>query len=219
VDVIPKFINTPLDVLALGLFDLIAPLALGVASIDGRIDLSERQVITSYFVKEWGYDPSFVEKGVAFTESKLADYKIKTLAEMLAEFQKKNPDCNYKMMSNEIVEFLRSVIEADGKIDEREEMAVERVMKTFETVGKFNFKEMFETASNTMTSSLCTAKVKSIELASKTAETASEVVDSLKEHGEKTAKMLSEVSDTTVAHGKRLCECIISKCSKQHGVE
>ena len=49
VTVIPDFINTPMDVLALGLFDLMAPLALKIADIDGEIHKNERAIIESYF--------------------------------------------------------------------------------------------------------------------------------------------------------------------------
>ena len=52
VTVIPRFINTPLDVLALGLFDLLAPLTLKVIEVDGRIDNAKRELIHAYFVKE-----------------------------------------------------------------------------------------------------------------------------------------------------------------------
>jgi hypothetical protein len=45
VTVIPNFINTPLDVLALGLFDLLVPLALKVAAVEGSADESKRQRI------------------------------------------------------------------------------------------------------------------------------------------------------------------------------
>ena len=45
VTVIPDFINTPMDVLGLGLFDLIAPLALKVANVDEYIDDLERNHI------------------------------------------------------------------------------------------------------------------------------------------------------------------------------
>lgn len=145
VDVIPKFINTPLDVLALGLFELIAPLALKVAKVDDRIDDAEKQAIRSYFVKEWGYDQRFIEEGIAFFESRLTEYTIKNLAKTLAEFQKQNPDCNHKSMSKDIMSLLNTIVESDGKIDEREEMAVEKVKKIFEEVGRINIKKIIIT--------------------------------------------------------------------------
>lgn len=139
--VIPEFINTPLDVLALAIFDLLTPLALKISNVDGNIDESERNTINNYFVKEWGYDERFVTEGISFTESKLSDFSIKELAKTLAEFKKENPDCNYKSMSREILTFLQNIIESDGRIDEREEMAIERVQTIFEETGKFSFKK------------------------------------------------------------------------------
>jgi len=141
VTVIPEFINTPLDILGLALFDLIVPLALKLANIDGVIDQSEKKVITRYFVKEWGYDPVFVEKGIEYTETKLSDFSIKALAYNLAEFKKQNPDCNYKIMSKDILEFLTEITEADGRVDEREEMAINLVKNIFSDVGALNLKK------------------------------------------------------------------------------
>ena len=42
VDMIPKYINTPIDVLGAALMDLLGSLALRVAAIDGRIDRPQR---------------------------------------------------------------------------------------------------------------------------------------------------------------------------------
>ena len=141
VTTIPDFINTPLDVLALGLFDLMAPLAMKVASIDGAIDDSEKEVISEYFVKQWGYDADFVCEGMSFIESRLSDFSVKELALSLAKFNKYNKDCNFKSMSRDILEFLREVIAADGRVDEREEMAIEKVQAVFDEVVRFNINE------------------------------------------------------------------------------
>ena len=131
VTVIPKFINTPMDELAIGLFDLIAPLALKIAAVDSHIDETERNLISSYFVTEWGYDQDFISEGILFIESKLPDFSIKEQAQMLAEFKKANPDCNYEPMSQEILHFITDIMEADGRINEREELAIEEVRIIF----------------------------------------------------------------------------------------
>ena len=50
--VIPKFINTPLDVLGSTLFGLMMPLALKVAVADGEVSAKERLCIRNYFVEQ-----------------------------------------------------------------------------------------------------------------------------------------------------------------------
>ena len=125
--VIPEFINTPMDILALGLFDLMAPLALKVAIVDGCVDVSEKLYISRYLVKEWGYNEKFVTDAISLTENNLTSFNIKDLAYSIAEFQKVNPDCNYEEMSSEIISFLKGVMESDGRIDEREEFAIEKL--------------------------------------------------------------------------------------------
>lgn len=137
--VIPDFINTPMDVLAIGLFKLIAPLVMKIADADGHIDEVERDHINNYFVKEWGYDKTFVTGGLALIESDLSEFSIKELAITLAEFKKANPDCNYGSMSKEIVGLLRNTMEVNGVIDEREEMAIKKVQNIFEEVNATAF--------------------------------------------------------------------------------
>jgi tellurite resistance protein len=142
VTTIPDFINTPIDILALGLFDLMAPLALKIASIDGDIDISEKEVIISNLTREWGYNSTFVRMGLDFAEKNLSEHSIKDTAKALAEFKKQNKDCNYKEMSQDIIEFLKEIIASDGIIDEREEMAIEKIKEVFSETGKFKFKDM-----------------------------------------------------------------------------
>lgn len=138
--VIPEFINTPLDVLGIGLFDLMAPLAMKVAHIDGQIDPSERETIRHHLVYEWGYSEDFVERGLAFVTSRLDDYHVGSTAKTLAAFSRDNPDCNFDAMCQDTMAFIRDVTSADGQIDEREEMALERIAATFAAEGKFSFK-------------------------------------------------------------------------------
>jgi len=141
VTVIPNFINTPLDVLALGLFDLLVPLALKVAAIDGIIEEAERRRIHDYFVTEWGYDPKFVVAGINYIESILSGLSIKELAQTMAEFASENPDCNFKLMSQEILGFLRNIVQIDGRIDSPDEQAIAEIEAIFNSVNKFSLQK------------------------------------------------------------------------------
>ena len=136
VTVIPKFINTPLDVLALGLFDLLAPLALKVIAVDGNIVDAKRKLIHDYFVREWGYDSDFTAEGIRYTESRISEFSIKSLAQTLAEFTRENRDCNFQMMSQEILGFLSSIVAADGKLDRRQEIEIEKIKAIFKSASK-----------------------------------------------------------------------------------
>lgn len=136
--VIPDFINTPLDVLGLGLFDLMAPLAMKVADVDGHVHESEVDAIKHYFVRRWGYSEQFVDRGLEFVSQKIHDYDIKTSAATLGAFARDNPDCKANLMLTDIKSFLTEVMEADGRIDEREEMAIERVEKMFAEEMRFS---------------------------------------------------------------------------------
>lgn len=136
--VIPNFINSPLDVLGLGLFDLMAPLAMKVAAVDGHVHESELDAITNYFVRRWGYSEQFVTRGLQFVTQNINDYDIKTAAATLGAFARDNPDCKANVMLADIKSFLREVMEADGRVDEREEMAIERIDKVFSEEMRFS---------------------------------------------------------------------------------
>ena len=138
VTVIPKFINTPLDVLALGLFDLLAPLALKVTAVENRVDTVNRQLIHNYFVNEWGYDSAFVTEGIRYTESRINEFSIRSLAQTLAEFTRENRDCNFKLMSQEILVFLGNIVATDGKLSKHQKMEIENIKSIFNSAGKFS---------------------------------------------------------------------------------
>ena len=134
VEVVPVFINRPVDCLALGLFDLMMPLALKIAKADGEIGDDERSRIKEYFTKSWGYDPSLVALGIDWVEEGLPAFEIEDVAKALAVFARDEPDCNYSVMTGKIVTFLKELIEADGRIHPNEERELERVRELFERI-------------------------------------------------------------------------------------
>ena len=131
IDTVPKFINTPLDLLAATLLDLIGALAVRIASIDGVVDEAERDAIIEHFTNAWGLDEVYVRRAVDLLFEESEAQRVKQLAGALAEFQASNPDCNAGEMQTDLIQFLRDVAEADGVLDEREELALDAVAATF----------------------------------------------------------------------------------------
>lgn len=131
VDTIPRFINTPIDLLGMQLFDLIGGLAVRVALIDGSLAPAEREAIERHFIEEWGFDREYVAKALDLLVQGSDDTRVKAIAKALAVFQAASPDCNGEAMQTELLSFLREVVEADGVLDEREEHAVDAIVAVF----------------------------------------------------------------------------------------
>lgn len=127
VEVIPKFINTPIDLLGASLLDLIGSLSIKVASIDGMVTADERLVIRDHLIEEWGYDPSYVDQALRLIEENVHQLSLNQMVDSFSSFAQANPDCNYSAMRQELLIFLAEVANADGHFDEREEMAIERI--------------------------------------------------------------------------------------------
>jgi hypothetical protein len=138
VTVVPNFINTPLDVLALGLFDLMMPMALKMAAAEDRVDAARYRQITNYFVNDWGFDAAFVDAGIRHLESRLDDVSIRELAQTMAEFASQNRDCNFGQMSREIVCFLRDIVTVNGAISPADEAAIVEVEALFKSARRFS---------------------------------------------------------------------------------
>ncbi|SPJ28245.1 TerB family tellurite resistance protein [Falsiruegeria mediterranea] len=128
VDEIPRFLNTPIDVLGASFMDLVGSLAVKVASIDGHIHERERLVIADYFVEEWGFDPIYTSIALDLLEETTEEQRIIDMAATLAEFARTNPDCDFSKIQKGLSALLTEIAEADGKLDEREEMAIERIV-------------------------------------------------------------------------------------------
>lgn len=126
---IPKFLNTPLDTLGLALFDLIAPLALRLAAVDGAVEAAERAALVRHLVDDWGLDPAFVTRAVAQIEPGIAQGSVEEMAAELSAFLHANPDCNHKAIAADLGEFLRRLLEAGGPLSDSEEVALALAMK------------------------------------------------------------------------------------------
>jgi hypothetical protein len=137
VDVIPKFINSPLDILAVSLFDLLAPLAIKVADIDGKICKEERDLIVEYFCDDWGYSLDFVNQGFGCIEEEIRNADLEQLLQPISDFLKKNPDCNQYEMAKDILNFLNEISEVDGEITSEENNFLELSESHFKNANSF----------------------------------------------------------------------------------
>jgi hypothetical protein len=104
--------------------------------------------------RQQGYDQEFVAAGIVVIEQSLEDFSIQELAKTFAEFSKANPDCNYQKMTEDLVAFIQRVVEADGIIDEREELALEKIESIFLETGRIFSKENLQKISDSVSDSV-----------------------------------------------------------------
>ena len=134
VEVIPKFINTPLDILAIRLFELMVPMALKVAAVGGEISDNQRYLIAQHLQQQWGYDQAFVEHAATVLEQALGQMDVTQLAQQLAYYQKQNPDCNDRAMRDELFAFLRQVAQRDQALNSAQEALLVEIETLFAEV-------------------------------------------------------------------------------------
>lgn len=146
-DTIPKFINTPIDILGAGLLDLHGALAVRFSAIDAEIDARERAAMVEHFVQDWGYDQEYVKRTLDVLAENVGDIRIKTVAMELAQFLNANPDCGSAAMQKEMLDFLRELARADGILDEREEFALDAVEATFRRTSRLSADKAGQTLS------------------------------------------------------------------------
>lgn len=148
VEVIPKFLNTPMDLLGASLFDLLGGLAVRVAAIDGEITDDERSVIQTHFISDWGYSEAYVMGALALIEQQADQIRVKDVAAYLAAFQAENPDCNPSAMQATLMELLTEVVQADGRLDEREELALDAVAGKFAEASNLSLSDIRKSVAN-----------------------------------------------------------------------
>ena len=129
--VIPRFINTPLDLIATRLLEWMLPLSLKLAHADGRVTTEEMEVISDYYIAEWGYSREFVDLAVSSIDHAAASMSYEQLATSLADYCDKNRDTNRQAVVDFLLAHLQEVAEADGDVDEREAEDLQRLQEVF----------------------------------------------------------------------------------------
>ena len=138
---IPKYINTPLDLIADQLLGLMLPLSIWIARADDQeVGGEERNSIGSHYSDEWGYGPAFVERAIErLTDKSGAGASTRTareLAKSLSEYCVHNKDCNTGHIIEFLVGHLNELVEPEGnhKYRERKLQAVRELESVFESL-------------------------------------------------------------------------------------
>ena len=112
--VVPKYINTPLDVIAVALLDLMLPVSLKVATSDGQLCEKERGTIKRYFVETWGYSSAYVGKRITEFEERLEGLTYEPLATALSNYCEVSPDCDRHTIVSSFLLHLEDIVFAKG---------------------------------------------------------------------------------------------------------
>jgi uncharacterized tellurite resistance protein B-like protein len=123
----PKFIDTPLDLLATGLANFFIPIGLKIALTDQYLHEMEKIQIKNFMVKEWGYSEIFISKLIEVHLAAEPSLNNEDLLAKFIEFIKTNPDCDIDEIKASLISSLRQVIEADGEIKQSEEMELQNI--------------------------------------------------------------------------------------------
>jgi uncharacterized tellurite resistance protein B-like protein len=118
--VVPKFINTPLEVIALALIELMLPVSLKIAKADGAIVESERKTMLDFYHREWGYSEAFLLEVMAEFEGILDTVSYTSLARSLGEYCAQSKDCDPETILADFLAHLMAVVEADGTVTDKE---------------------------------------------------------------------------------------------------
>lgn len=124
---IPRYLNTPLDQLGLAIFDLIAPLAIRMAAVDGQIERAELDHLQQHLVREWGLDEAFVNQAIVRIIGAASAGDLTRMARERSVFLHANPDCNHAAIAADVVQSLRRMLEAAGPITPQEAAALDEV--------------------------------------------------------------------------------------------
>ena len=117
VDVIPKNINTPLDLIGVELLHRLLPLGLKIASADGRIIDLELEAIADHYEKDWGYSRDFVIKTIESMKEDVDNISYEELAKSLSDYCDNNDDCDRETIVDFILDHLKEIQEIEDEGD------------------------------------------------------------------------------------------------------
>ena len=126
---IPRYITTPLALIANELLGLMLPLSLKIVKADdNQITKSESGSLADYYAEEWGYSRVFVDRAIKAAANLVANKSYKELSKSLVEYCDQNPDCKRKAIG----QFLLTHLDEEKSVHrERKYLALEHLKQQF----------------------------------------------------------------------------------------
>ncbi|TCO73698.1 TerB family tellurite resistance protein [Chromatocurvus halotolerans] len=123
---IPRFINTPLDVLGVSISEILAPVLCKIVLADGEVADQEISRVESYLCDEWGYDEKYVKSLLVFDAKHVADWDWSQLGEAIAGLRS-TKDVKVSGFARELVRIAEDVAESDGRVTQSERVQLARL--------------------------------------------------------------------------------------------
>ena len=107
---------------------------------------AERDAIVDHLVRDWGFDAAWVAAALPVLKADFDAAAIEQSARAMARFTAANPDCNGAEIERELLDFLRDLMAADGRIDPREVAAIARIEAAFGDERRWSLDRLAESA-------------------------------------------------------------------------
>lgn len=118
---VPKFINTPLDVLASQLATLLAVPAVDMAAADGSVAECETSRLEEYFVNDWGYSPTYVHGVIKLQVETHSSFNFDGYIGHIREACNATKELRFAKVREEILGIMREIMVTDQETRSSEE--------------------------------------------------------------------------------------------------
>ena len=127
VDEIPKFIKTPIDILAISISSLVIPVSLKIGLADGLFHQKERECIIFYFRNEWGIDEEYISEQLTCQLKQIDKFSLEKVREDLLKLSEFYDELEYNVIAKEIIRLSRDVMNINKQCHPLEEKEIAKI--------------------------------------------------------------------------------------------
>jgi hypothetical protein len=120
-DRIPKFINTPIDILGASVLDILLYPAVKISLADGHFSYSEVRFIVDNIYNDWGISRDYCKKSIKNIFQTIHDYDYKITYDMVVSVCGDNKNINKHGLFEDICLLVEGISFADGDLSAAEQ--------------------------------------------------------------------------------------------------